>query len=176
MTTLSRRHLLAGSGALVLASAGVSEPRDHTKETPRYSAGHPDSAPDLDPAVPDLIYAAIARTREAWGDLCRACDASDRAQLTYGLESLQYELADAAQGEVTTRYGEVLDEFLGVVPTTLSGVVAYIDFLGDVAAFRDVAIESWQQEIITASLKAAVLRHVELPTSAALTSHPTWEA
>lgn len=153
--TATRRTALLGSAGLIAGLAAGSLP---SVKATTLSA---------DASTADPIFAAIARTRKAWDALADACTATYHAQLIFGLDSVQYELADAAQSEVSTRYGEVLDECLAVVPTTLEGVVAYIDFLGDIAAFRDVAIESWQQEVIAATLKAAVLRYVDLPASTA---------
>jgi hypothetical protein len=153
MALLSRRSAL--TGAVAALSVGCT--------APNVSA----STVSADAFSPDPIFAAIERTREAWGALCAAATAADNAQLAHGFDSLAYEQADAINGEVSNRYSIVLDEALAVVPTTLPGVVAYLEFINDVAAFRDVAIESWQQEVILGALKAAVLRYVDLPASTA---------
>jgi hypothetical protein len=118
-------------------------------------------------AEPDPIFAAIERVRSAWDDLDKACTETDHAQLTYGLDSVQYERADANQDVVSDQHWQALHAFLSTVPTTLPGVVAYVTLLEDNAVFGGCAIEPHQYELIAASLKAAVLRYVALPASTA---------
>lgn len=152
----SRRTALKGAAAFVTGFAAGAIPAAKAAVTG-----------EIHQSKPDPIFAAIERTREAWDLLGEACKATDHAQLTHGSDSVAYERADAAQDIVSDRHWKALEEFLSTVPTTLPGVIAYVDFLNENAGFGGCAIEPWQYEIIVASLKGAVLRYVDLPVSSA---------
>ncbi len=104
----------------------------------------------------DPIFAAIEHNLTLWDAHCRSCATSDEAAAAFGFGSKEARDAEAIQKIVCQAHIEDLDNLLAVVPTTLAGVAAYLDFLNHVAAFKDVGMEPWHVDTVLSTLKSAV--------------------